>query len=150
MTTGVDFCASSSDLLEIALAEIEGPIQHGRGGQEIDMVGGLAHQTIEHGRISLARGTDGIGDAVRRILVEVEAGGAEGQIDVEDQHVLAQMLADGPGDVVRDGRSPGAALGRDEADGPADRRSTFGGKQVGDGVDDRLRAGRHDQVFGYA
>ena len=46
------------DLLEVALAEVEGLVEHGRRGQQVDVVGGLAHQPVEHGRVDLAGGAD--------------------------------------------------------------------------------------------
>jgi hypothetical protein len=87
---------------------------------------------------------------MRRVLIEVEARGAERQIEIENEHVLAEMLADGPRDIVRDRRAARAALGGNERNRAPDRRRAFGGKQVGDGVDDRLRTRGQNEIFRHA
>ena len=46
----------------------------------------------------------GIRDALNRVLVEVEAGGAERQVVVDDDGIGADPLAHRIGGVVRDGR----------------------------------------------
>jgi hypothetical protein len=84
---------------------------------------------------------------VRGILVEVEAGGAEGKIHVEDQHVLAKVLTDGPGDVMSDGRTARAALGGNERDGSPDRRGVLAGEEIADGRNDIWRGGWQDDIF---
>src|SRR3569833_1786361 len=43
-------------LFKIALAIVERLVEHGRRSQQVDVIGGLAHQTVEHGGIDLARG----------------------------------------------------------------------------------------------
>ena len=40
--------AQLDDLLELALGEVEGAVEDDRRGQQVDVVGRLAHQAIEH------------------------------------------------------------------------------------------------------
>jgi hypothetical protein len=47
-----------------------------------------------------------VGNPLRRILVVVEAGGAEAEVEVGDHGVELQVARDRPGDVVRHGRAP--------------------------------------------
>ena len=61
-----------------------------------------------------------VGDALRRILVVVEAGGAEGEVEIGDDGIQRQIARDRPGDIVRDGGCADAALGADDGDDPAD------------------------------
>ena len=54
------------------------------------------------------------------ILVVVEAGGAEGEIEIGDHGIQREIARDRPGDVMRDGRRADAALGADDRDDAAD------------------------------
>src|SRR5690606_1625592 len=109
--------AQLDQLLEITLFEIEGGVEHDRCGEQVDVVCRLADQAVEEDLIHLLAGVDRIGDAVRRILVEVEPDRAEWEIEVENEHILPQVLGNGPGHVVGDGRTAGAALVGDDAYG---------------------------------
>ena len=100
--------------------------------------------------VHLLAGADRVGEAMRGVLVEVESGGAEGEVHVEDEHVLPQVLRDRPGDVVRHGRTARAAFGRHKGDGTPDRRRAFDRKQVGNGRDDLAGARGQDDIFGDA
>ncbi len=141
--------AQLDDLLEAALAQIIGPVERRGRREQGNVVGRLAHQPVEHHGVHLVLGEHGVGDALGRVLVEIEPGGAERQVEIDDQHVLADRMGDGPGDIVRDGRRPRSTLGRNKADGPPDGRRAVGGEQIGDGVDDRAAVGGHHQIFGH-
>ena len=54
------------------------------------------------------------------ILIVVEAGGAEGEVEIGDDGIQRQIARDRPGHVVRDGGRADAALGADDGDDPAD------------------------------
>ena len=55
------------------------------------------------------------------ILIVVEAGGAEGEVEIGDHGIQREIARDRPGDVMRDGGSADAALGADDGNDPADR-----------------------------
>jgi hypothetical protein len=142
--------AQLKHLLELALLEVVGAVECDRCRQQVDVVGGLAHQAVQHGLVDLLVGRQRIGNAVRRILVEVEAGCAESQVHVEDKAILAQSGGDCPGHVVRNGGTACATLGGDETNGAADRSGILGGEEIGDGADDLLGGGRQHDILGNA
>ena len=89
--------------LEFALGKVIGAVQRDGGGEQADVVGGLAHQPVQHGLVHLLIGHHRIGDAMGRVLIEVQTRRAKGQVQIKDQRVLPQRLGNGPGDVVADG-----------------------------------------------
>src|SRR4029079_1833729 len=89
-----------------------------------------------------------VGDALRGILIVIEPSGAEGQIQVGDDRVHADVAGDGPGDVVGNGRSADAALGADHGDDAAERLGVeAGGKQPADRTHHVQRGDRPDEIF---
>ena len=84
------------------------------------------------------------GNALRRILVVVEAGGAEGEVEVGDHRIQRQIARDRPGDVVGDGGSADAALGADHGDDAADRLGFRRREQVADRAHHVDRGDRRD------
>ncbi len=58
---------------------------------------------------------------LRRVLVEVEPGGAERQVEIGDHGIEVHVACDRPGDVVRDRGSADAALGADDRERASDR-----------------------------
>ena len=69
---------------------------------------------------------------VRRVLVVVEAGGAEGEVEIGDHRIQRQIARDRPSDVVGDGGSADAALGADHGDDAADGLGFRRREQVAD------------------
>src|SRR3981081_2494024 len=61
-----------------------------------------------------------VGDALQRILVVVETGGAEGEVEIDDDGIKLEIARDRPGDVVGNGGGADAALGADDGDDAAD------------------------------
>ena len=57
------------------------------------MVGAFGQQAVDDGGVDAVRREDDVGDALRRILVEVEPGGAEGEVQVDDDRVEARASA---------------------------------------------------------
>ena len=109
------------DRIEGVGAEIVDPIERRRRRQQAEMVGAFRQQAVDE------RGIDAIGrehrvrDALRRILVVVEAGGAEREVEIGDHRIQREIARDRPGDVVGDGGCADAALGADDGDDAADR-----------------------------
>ena len=85
------------------------------------MVGAFRQQAVDERGIDAIGREHRVGDALRRILVVVEAGGAEREVEIGDHGIQRQVARDRPGDVVRDGGGADAALGADDGDDPADR-----------------------------
>ena len=57
---------------------------------------------------------------LRRVLIVVEAGGAEREVEIGDHGIQREIARDRPGHVVRDGGRADAALGADDGDDAAD------------------------------
>jgi hypothetical protein len=81
------------------------------------------------------------------ILVVVESGGAEREIEVHNDRLKAQVATDRPRDIVRDGRSPDATLGADYGYDAAYRLGIGCGKQVADRPHDVDGANGRHQIF---
>ncbi len=147
MTTGVDFWLSSMILARTRAPRNRRAVEHGRGGQQVDVVGRLAHQAVQHGLVELGVRADGVSD-VRRILVEIETGVPNGKsrsrISVSWGRLW--LMAHATLRATVEGRPPLAAMK------PMVRpmgSSAPGGEQLGDGRDG-LRRGRQHDVFGDA
>ena len=135
------------DLLEGALVEIVGAVEGGRRGEQAEVIRAAGEQAVEEVVVEAIRGVDRLGDALRRILVEVEAGGAEGEVEIGDDDVVLEVAGDRPGDVVGDHRGADAALGADEGDGAAERLGGAIDVEVGDRLDDAHQVDRRDEIF---
>ena len=80
------------------------------------MIGAFGQQPVDEGVIDAVGREDGVGDALRRILVVIQAGRAKGQIEIGNDGIEREIVRDRPSDVVRDGGCPDAALGADDRD----------------------------------
>ena len=78
------------------------------------MVLALGQQAVEQHLVEAIGAEHRLGDALRRIEVEIEPGGAEGHVEVGEDHVGAEQARHRPGDVVGDRGGADAALGADE------------------------------------
>ncbi len=87
-----------------------------------------------------------VGDALRRILIVVETGGAEGEIEIGDDRIEREIARDRPADVVRDGGGADAAFGADHGDDAADRLGVGLREQPADRAHDVDGADRRDQI----
>ncbi len=96
-------------------------VEDDRRGKDGQMFGAHRQKAIEQHLVEPLRCLQGVGDALHGILIEVEAGGAEGEIEIGDDDVRAQRLRKDPGDVVADRRGADTALGAGEGKHVADR-----------------------------
>ena len=101
-------------LVERLLVEVVGLVEGGRRGEQAQMVLALGEQAVEQHLVEAIGAEDRLGDALRRVEVEVEAGGAERHVEVGEDHVGADQARHRPGDVVGDRGGADAALGADE------------------------------------
>ena len=116
-------------------------------GKDRQMLGALGQQAIEQHLVEPLGARQRVRDALDGILVEVEAGGAEGQIEIGDDDVGLQDLRQRPRRVVADGRRADAALGADEGIDVADGLGVGIVVEVGDRLHELHRRQRLDQVF---
>ena len=66
------------------------------------MIGAFRQQTVDEGGVDAVGREHRVGDALRRVLIVVEAGGAERQIEIGDDRIELQIARDGPSDIVSD------------------------------------------------
>ena len=93
------------------------------------------------------RRSERIGDPLRRVLVEVEPGRAEREIEIGDHHLPLERSGDGKRGVVANRARARAALRADKSDGLADRPRLRIAVQAGQGLDDLEHAYGSDQVL---
>ena len=127
-------------------AEIIDPIERRRRRQQAQMVGAFRQQAVDEGGVDAVGREHRVGDALRRILVVVEAGGAEGEIEIGDDGIEREVARDRPGDIVGDGGGADAAFGADHRDDAADRLGVRRREQSANRAHDVERADRRDQV----
>ena len=120
------------DRIEGVRAEIIDLFERRRRRQQAEAVGAFRQQALHQGAVGPVLLEHRIGDALDRILVVVEAGGAERQIEVDDDGIQRQIARDRPGHVVCDGGGADAALGADDRDDPADGDLFRRGEQAAD------------------
>ena len=70
------------DRIEGVGAEIVDPFERRRRRQQAQVIGAFGQQAVDEGRVDAVGREHGVGDALRRILIVVETGGAEGQIEI--------------------------------------------------------------------
>ena len=111
------------------------------------MIGALRQQAVDEGGIDAVGREHRLGDALRRILIEIETGGAEGKIEIGHDRIEHEVARDREGDVVGDGRRADAALGADHGDDAADRLGVRRREQSADGAHDLQHADRRNQII---
>ena len=116
--------------------DVEVTVDDARGGKEAQLVGALGQQAIEERRIDALGRRQGFGNAHAGFLVEVQAGGAEGEVEIGDDRIGGIGARDEPADIVSDGARPDATLGADEGNDAADRLGLGVGIEIGHGLDD--------------
>lgn len=128
------------DLLEGVGRDLVVLVQGGGRGEQRQAVAAADHHPVHQHRVQPVGLAQGVEHALQRILVEVEAGGAERQVQVDHHRGGLHALGHRPGEVVGQGRGPDAALGADEGDLPPDERRGGVGIEAGDRADDLQRA----------
>ena len=134
------------DAVEGLGAEVVDAVERGRRRQQAQMIGAFRQQAVDEGGVDAVGREHRVGDALRRVLVVVEAGGAEGEVEIGDDAIEREIARDRPGDVVGDGGGADAALGADHGDDAADRLGVGRGEQAADRAHHVDRADRRDQV----
>ena len=114
------------------------------------MIGAFGQQTVDESAVDAVGREHRVGDALRRVLIVIEAGGAEGKVEIGHDRIERKIARDRPTDVMRDGGSADAALGADHGDNAADRLGIGRREQSADPAHDVDGADRRDQIFTHA
>ncbi len=133
--------------LEGVGAEIVDAIERRRRRQQVQMIGALRQQAVDERGIDAVGREHRFGDALRRILIEIETGGAEGQIEIGHDRIELEIVRDREADIVGDGGRADAALGADHGDDAADRLGVGRRKQPADRAHDLQHVDRRNQII---
>ena len=127
--------------------KIVGSVERAGSGEQAQMIGAARQQPVEQHLVeTLGRGQR-IGNSLQRILVEIEAGRAEGQVEIGDHHVALKHRGNGEGGVVADGARAGAALGPDKGNDLAYRPRLRIGVDRRNALDDLRDCDRGHDIF---
>ena len=110
------------------------------------MIGAFRQQAVDEGGIDAVRREYRVGDALGRVLIVIEPGGAERQVEVGDDGIELHVAGDRPGDIVGDRGGADAALGADHRQDLADRLGVRGVEQRADRAHHVDGGDRRDQV----
>ena len=134
------------DRVEGLGGEVVDPLQCCWRGKQRQVIGAFRQQALDEIGVDALWREHRIGDALRGILVEVEACGPETEVKVGNHRIELQVASDRPGDIVSDGGRPDAALGPDHGNDPPHRLGIRRRIQSADRPHDIQRADRRDQV----
>ncbi len=116
--------------------EIINAIECRRRGKQRQMLGALREQPVEIDLVDAFRREHRLGNALRRVLVEIDICRAERQIEIGNHHFRSEQRRHAPCQIVGDGRGADATFCANESDGTADR--------IGLGIDEDGRDDTHD------
>ena len=128
-------------------AEIIDAIERRRRRQQIQMIGALGEQAVDKRGVDAVGREHRLGDALRRILIEIETGGAEGQIEIGHDRIELEIVRDREADIVGDGGRADATLGADHRDDAADRLGVGRRIQPADRAHDLQHVDRRNQII---
>ncbi len=137
----------AGDLLVGFGGEVVVLVQRGRGGKQAEPLVAADHHPLQQHRIQTVGLVERVGHALQRVLIEVEPGGAESQVEVDHHRVRLHPLGEGVGEVVGDGRRARTALDAHEGHLPAGEGRGRVAVEGGDGADQLQRLQRRGQVF---
>ena len=84
------------DLGESVGIEIVDPLERRRRRKQRQMLGALGKQAIEIDLVDALRRENGFGNALRRILVEIDVGRSEGKVEIGDDHFGLEQRSTSP------------------------------------------------------
>jgi hypothetical protein len=85
------------------------------------MIGAFRQQPVDEGVVDAVGREHRFGDTLRRVLVEIEAGSAKGEIEIGHHRIEPEVAGDGERDIVGDRGGADATFGPDHRDDAADR-----------------------------
>src|SRR5262245_33870052 len=133
--------------LASAGVEIVRPVERAGRGEQAEIIRAARQEPVELEHIETVRRSERIDDALRGVLVEIEPGRAEGEIEIGDHHFPLERSGDGEGGVVANGARARAALRADKGDGLADRPCFRIAVYARQGLDDLEHAYGSDQIL---
>ena len=77
-------------------------VKHSGRSKEAQVVGTFDEQTVEQHIVEAFRCHQSVGDALSRIMIEVETSGAESEVEVGDDHIFVHARRNAPTDIMRD------------------------------------------------
>ena len=122
-------------------------VERAGSGEQTQMIGAARQQPVEHHLVEALRRSQSIGNPLQRILVEIETGRAEGQIEIGDHHVALERRGDGEGGVVADGARAGAAFSADKGNDLTHRPRLRIGVDGRNALDDLHHLDRGHDIF---
>jgi len=126
---------ASNNRLEGVSREIIDAVERGGRREQAQMVGAARQQAIDEGGIDPVRGEDRVSHALRRILVVIQSGRAEGEIEIRNHRIERKVARDRPRDIVGDRGGADAALGADDRDDAPDGFGVRRREQAADRAD---------------
>ena len=100
------------------------------------MVAAFRQQPVDQDSVDAFGGEHRVGDALRRVLIVVEPGGPEGEVEIGDDRRLVGDGGERPGEIVGDGRGADPALRADDRDDSSERLCARRPEEVRDGLNE--------------
>ncbi|MCY1291886.1 hypothetical protein D9M70_410900 [compost metagenome] len=138
------------DRVERTGLKIIGAVQHGGGGQQRQVVGAFGQQPVKEHLVQALWRKHRFGNALRRILVEIDVGRAIGKVEIGENGLGREEAGDAPGAIVRDHRRTATALCTDEGDASAQGLGIRVDEDRRNGGENVRHRHRCDHVFGNA
>ena len=111
----------STQRIERDFGKVEDAIKRRGRREQTELVAALGEQPVDQHGVDAIGGEHRFRDALRRILIVVEPGGSERQIEIGDDRGHLGDRGQAPGQIVGDGGGADAALGADDRDHPPER-----------------------------
>ena len=113
------------------------------------MVAALGEQAVHQHGVDAFRGEHRLGDALRRVLIVVQPGGSEREIEIGDDRGHLGDGGEAPGQIVGDRRCSDSALGADDRDHPPKGLGARHAEQLRHRLDKVDDAERRHQIFAH-
>lgn len=94
--------------LEGLAVEIIGTVEQRGRGKQRQMLGAFRQQAVEEDLVETIGCEDRFGDALGRILIEVDVRRAIGQVEIGEDRLGGEEIGNAKGAIMRDGRGAGA------------------------------------------
>ena len=111
------------------------------------MVAALGEQPVHQHRVDAFRGEHRLGDSLGRVLIVVQSGSSEREIEVGDDGGHLGNRGQAPRQIVSDRRCPDSPLGADDRDHPPKGLGALHAEQLGHRLDEVDDAKRRHQIF---
>ncbi len=127
--------------------KIEDAIQDGRRREKTEAVAALGQHPIDERGVDTVGVEHGVRNALQRILIEIERGRAEGEVEIGDDRGHLGDRRKRPGQVVRNRRSADTALCPHHPDQPAERFGAGRAEEFGDCAQEIDDVDRRYEIF---